>query len=70
MGKAKGKMKEAAGALSNNEDKRTEGQAQQRKDAAEEGLSHQPRHPPSSTPDPEGTQFGVYARVAIGLATP
>jgi uncharacterized protein YjbJ (UPF0337 family) len=37
--KAKGKMKETAGALTNDEDKRTEGQAQQRKGAAEEEMT-------------------------------
>jgi uncharacterized protein YjbJ (UPF0337 family) len=39
MDKAKGKMKEAAGALTNDEDKRSEGRAQQRKGAAEEEMT-------------------------------
>lgn len=39
MEKAKGKMKEAAGAITNDEDKRAEGKAQQRKGAAEQELT-------------------------------
>ncbi len=37
--KAKGKMKEAAGAMTNDEDKRTEGKAQQRKGSAEAEMT-------------------------------
>ena len=39
MDKAKGKMKEAYGVLTDDEDKRTEGKAQQRKGAAEQEMT-------------------------------
>ncbi len=41
--KAKGKMKEAAGALTDDESKKAEGQAQQRKEAAREEREQQKR---------------------------
>jgi uncharacterized protein YjbJ (UPF0337 family) len=41
--KAKGRMKEAAGAVTGNEDKKAEGQAQQRKGAAGEKASQKAR---------------------------
>ena len=42
-GKAKGKIKEAAGAVTDNESKKAEGQAQQRKEAAREEREQQKR---------------------------
>ncbi len=41
--KAKGKMKEAVGALTDNEDKKAEGQAQQRKAEAREEATQKER---------------------------
>jgi uncharacterized protein YjbJ (UPF0337 family) len=41
--KAKGKMKEAAGAVTDDESKKAEGQAQQRKEAAREEREQQKR---------------------------
>jgi uncharacterized protein YjbJ (UPF0337 family) len=53
MDKAKGKMKEAAGALTNDEDKRTEGQAQQRKGAAEEEMTKKEKAPSKQRRKPD-----------------
>jgi uncharacterized protein YjbJ (UPF0337 family) len=43
MDKAKGKMKEAAGAITGDEDKKAEGRAQQRKADAEEKATQKER---------------------------
>jgi uncharacterized protein YjbJ (UPF0337 family) len=43
MDKAKGKMKEAAGAFTGDEDKKAEGRAQQRKADAEEKATQKER---------------------------